>query len=82
MKKEELAKALRSIYDDDPEFKKLVDDVDDDDIVESYVSCSCCGELCITKDQLDQIISSAKDVDHYFFLCDVILNLREEEAKN
>lgn len=51
--------------------KGLVDKVtlcgiSDDDIIDSYITCSCCGVKSVkSQGELNQLILSSKDVEHF-----------------
>ena len=86
MIKQELAALMRKEFKDDEEMdvmdKIKIDGMSDDAIVSSPVSCSCCGDLLITQEHLDKVVEQAKSADHFFDLCDLILDLMEHELKN
>jgi transposase len=51
--------------------KRLVDkatlnNISDDDVIDSYITCSCCGMKSIkTQGELSCLILSSKDVEHF-----------------
>lgn len=50
--------------------RHLIDSVSDDDIIESYITCSCCGEKQVTPQQLEAAIAQAHDAYHFLTICD------------
>lgn len=52
-------------------FRQTVQTITDEEIIDSYITCSCCGEKQVKdKDQLDMIIAVSNSVDDFFELCD------------
>ena len=49
---------------------EMIDTLSDDAIIDSYITCSCCGEKQVTRRQLRKAIFLAKDVDSFFHVCD------------
>ena len=46
--------------------KKLLDTVSDDDVIDSYITCSDCGAKSIkTKGELNKAILESKDVEDF-----------------
>jgi hypothetical protein len=50
--------------------RHLIDAVSDEDIIDSYITCSCCGEKQVTPQQLVTAIGQAHDAYHFLVLCD------------
>lgn len=50
--------------------RHLIDTVSDEDIIESYITCSCCGEKQVTPQQLELAIEQARDASHFLAICD------------
>jgi len=51
-------------------FRQTLQTISDDDIIDSYITCSCCGEKQVKdKRQLDLIIAASNSVDEFFELC-------------
>lgn len=70
MLKEQLASELRQRqYNYGKVGKELIDSLTADQIIDSYIACSCCGEKQVDTDQLPQIIASVSDVTQFFALC-------------
>lgn len=42
----------------------------DDEIIQSYTTCSCCGQKQIDGEPLVSAIEKANDANHFFALCD------------
>ena len=77
MLKEELARELRQRqYDYEAVDKELIDSLTDDQIVDSYITCSCCGEKQVDSEQLLQIIERARIADDFLALCGLIAKAR------
>ncbi len=71
MEKHQLAQALRQRqYAKGLLPRRMIDAVSDDDIIDSYITCSCCGEKQVTPQELEEVIAQAVDGDHFFQLCD------------
>ena len=48
----------------------LIDAVSDADMIDSYITCSCCGEKQVTPQQLEVAIAQARDAYHFLMICD------------
>jgi hypothetical protein len=71
MDKAQLAQALRQrqyTYGYIP--RRMIDAVSDEDIIDSYITCSCCGEKQVTPQELETAIEQASDAYHFLTLCD------------
>src|SRR5215831_14979532 len=44
--------------------------VSDDAIIDSYITCSCCGEKQVTPEDLETALFLARDAESFFNLCD------------
>lgn len=51
--------------------KKLIERISDDDIIDCYITCSCCKEKQVEGIKLDELIFKARDTEHFFSLCDL-----------
>lgn len=49
---------------------EMIDALSDDAIIDSYITCSCCGEKQVTPRQLRKAIFLARDADGFFDACD------------
>jgi hypothetical protein len=71
MDKQQLARELRQRQREQgfltPE---IIDAVSDDQIIDSYITCSHCGTKQVNQQELRDIISIAETVEHFFALCD------------
>lgn len=56
----------------------MIDSLSDDDIIDSYITCSDCGRKQVTGQKLDTAIHSANDAYQFFQLCD---DFAEEQYK-
>jgi hypothetical protein len=71
MKKYELAKQLRQRqYDTGFVERHLVDALSIDQIIDSYITCNCCGEKQVNEKQLESVIHIAKNAGQFFQICD------------
>ena len=61
--------------------KKLIDIISDDKIIDSYITCSCCGEKQVDSEQLETAIAIAKDSDQFLDLCEQISMMNHGKAK-
>ncbi len=52
--------------------KELVDSLTDDQIIDSYITCSCCGKKQVDEVQLPQIITVVKNADQFFAVCNAM----------
>jgi len=50
--------------------RHLIDTVSDEDMIDSYITCSCCGEKQVTPQQLEVAIAQARDAYHFLMICD------------
>lgn len=72
MLKEILAQNLRQRqYDYGYVAKEIIKSLTDDQIIDSYITCSGCGEKQVEGGKLDEVIFKARDVEHFFLLCDL-----------
>jgi hypothetical protein len=67
MKKKDLANELRkcqlALGEVEPE---LINRLSDHEIIESYITCDCCGEKEVTGEELKNIIKASSTVDDFF----------------
>lgn len=70
MQKHDLADKLRQRqYEYGHVERAVVAALSDDEIIDSYITCSCCGEREVESAQLPSVIAAAHDVDCFFELC-------------
>lgn len=50
--------------------RRIIDALSDDDIIDSYITCSGCGEKQVTATQLEAAIEAANNAEGFFALCD------------
>src|SRR5260221_4700340 len=50
--------------------RHLIVAVSDEDMIDSYITCSCCGEKQVTSRQLEVAVAQARDAYHFLLLCD------------
>src|SRR5215831_5977686 len=50
--------------------RHLIDAVSDEDMIDCYITCSCCGEKQVTPQQLEAAIAQARDAYHFLTICD------------
>ena len=48
----------------------LIETIADEAIIESYITCSSCGEKQVTPQQLQVAIGLATDAESFFTICD------------
>ncbi len=53
---------------------EIIKSLSDDDIIDSYITCSDCGEKIVDQRTLKRIIFKSRDVDDFFRLCDMYGN--------
>jgi hypothetical protein len=47
----------------------MIDGLSDDEIIDSYITCSCCGEKQVDARQLETAIAKAHGAEHFFRIC-------------
>ena len=52
--------------------RKIIDSLSDDQIIDCYITCSCCGEKQVDAKTLPNVIDQANDSDNFFAICDII----------
>ena len=62
--------------------RKQIDSLSDIEIINSYVTCSCCGEKQCTETQLLKAINDANDVNHFFDITDMLATLNTHRSQN
>ena len=73
MQKHDLASQLRERqYKHGEVERSIIDALSDDDIIDSYVTCSHCGEKQVDAQQLQMAIDAAFNADSFFRICDTI----------
>lgn len=76
MLKEDLANELRQRQHQLGEVsRELIDALNDDEIIDSYITCSCCGKKQVEANQLSQAIANANNVVEFFAICDTVARL-------
>lgn len=77
MEKHQLAQELRQRqYRLDLVEKHLIDGLSDDEIIDSYITCSDCGEKQVTRQELKIIIRLATSTRQFFDFCEHIASTR------
>jgi len=70
MDKFQLAKELRERqYNLGIVDRRAIDALSDDQIINSYIECSCCGKRQVDSVMLVSVIYAADSTDHFFMLC-------------
>lgn len=73
MTKSQLAQELRQRqYDKGIVKRRVIDALSDDQMIDCYITCSCCGVKQVDEKQLVSAIHIAKDVNQFFQICDQI----------
>jgi hypothetical protein len=81
MQKHELATQLRHRqYNYGQVDRSTIDALSDDDIIDSYITCSCCGKIQVNEQQLQSAIEIATDADSFFQICDALSQSCETQA--
>ncbi len=71
MEKYQLAQGLRQRqYERGLISPQIINIISDDDIINSYITCSCCGEKQVTSIELEAAIRQAFDTYHFLVICD------------
>ena len=77
MEKHQLAQALRQRqYHLALIEKQLIDAVPDDALIDSYITCSDCGEKQVAPQELTTAIELAASADQFFDLCESMAHNR------
>ncbi|HEY6411378.1 MAG TPA: hypothetical protein VIY29_28285 [Ktedonobacteraceae bacterium] len=50
--------------------RQLIDAVSDEEMIDCYITCFCCGEKQVTPQQLEAAIAQARDAYHFLMICD------------
>jgi hypothetical protein len=50
--------------------RHLIDAIYDKEVMDCYITCSCCGEKQVTPQQLEAAIAQALDAYHFLTICD------------
>jgi len=70
MQKRELANQLRQRQYEHGEVERyIIDALSDDEIIDCYITCSCCGEKQVDAAHLPSVIMAAHDADCFLELC-------------
>lgn len=48
----------------------MIDRMDDDGMIDAYITCSCCGEKCVDETELLRIVHEAVSADNFIELLD------------
>ena len=71
MLKNELARQLRQRqYEYGMVEQSLIDALDDDEIIDAYITCSGCWHKQVSPADLQAAIQIAADANHFFEICD------------
>lgn len=54
--------------------RHLIDALTDDEMIDTYITCSGCGERQVEGAALEQAIAAATNAEHFFTLCDAAAN--------
>jgi hypothetical protein len=77
MKKHQLAHELRQRQYALGEVERwMIDSLSDDEMIDSYITCSCCGEKQVNQRELATAIAKARSAEHFFRICDRMANRR------
>jgi hypothetical protein len=49
--------------------RHFVDAISDEEIIDSYITCSCCGEKQVSPEQQGTAIEQARDTNHFLEIC-------------
>ena len=81
MEKNQLAQELRQRqYGAGLVERRLIDELSDDDIIDSYITCSQCGAKQVTERNLEIAIARAKSASHFLELCDQLADVGYKAA--
>lgn len=81
MEKRQLAQALRQRqYKTGMVERRLIDSLSDDDIIESYVTCSHCGQKQITDGEQAMALRLAKNSQEFLAMCDKFASMRPHRS--
>ena len=81
MDKHQLAQELRQRqYKSGLVARWMIDALADDDIIDSYITCSGCGEKQVDAQHLAIAIDHAQDANQFLHLCDDLANTHYKKA--
>ena len=77
MEKQQLAKELRKrLAKKGLVERPLLDSITDEQIIESYLTCSCCGKKQVTDQEVATALQFAANADQFFAICDKYTSAR------
>ncbi|SRR6266567_1756240 len=80
MDKHKLAHELRRRqYDVGLVDRHIIDSLSDDDIIDSYITCSCCGEKQVNAQNLERAIHLAENAIQFIDICNEFAEARYKE---
>jgi hypothetical protein len=56
--------------------RHLIDSLSDDEIIDCYITCSCCGEKQVNEQNMEVASNMARDADHFLHLCNELANIQ------
>lgn len=62
--------------------RELIDIIPDIGLIDSYITCSGCGEKQVNEVQLHIAIENATDADHFFDLCNEMSAPHSHHSEN
>lgn len=62
--------------------RRTIDTLSDDKIIDSYITCSCCGNKQVLGKDLECAIQDAIDVNDFFGICDRAAIEKHEKKKH
>lgn len=81
MDKQQLAQALRQRqYSSGLVPRHLIDALPDDEIIDSYNTCSHCGKKQVNAQNLESAIQQAQNALHFLELCDQLADVQYKQA--
>lgn len=77
MRKSTLAKQLRKRqYQCDELPKHVVDSLSNEEIIDCYITCSCCGKKLVTELELAYTIDIAENSEDFLDICEEMDNVK------
>jgi len=61
---------------------EVIDSLTDDEIIENYIICSCCGEKLVEGKDLNLAIELSKNADHFLDICESVATELSEIIHN
>ena len=80
MDKKELAEEIREIeFNKKKKNKYKISSFSDEQVIINYITCSCCGNIPVDEEDMENIIRIAHNAEQFYVLCSFVESMRYEE---